>query len=68
MDPHPCDGCNYYYGLYHNTKCCNYLLDTNRRRPCPFGQGCTVKKLRPKGGAKGVSGGKKSHCTKGGNV
>lgn len=25
---------------------CNYIFDTGRKRPCPFGDGCTVKKLR----------------------
>ena len=30
---------------YH--KACDYIGHTGRRRPCPAGTGCTVRKLRP---------------------
>lgn len=52
---HPCGGCVHYYGYYRANKCCNFLFDTDHRRPCPPGAACTVKTLRPKGGAKRVS-------------
>lgn len=41
---HPCTGCLHFYGRYHNNKCCNYLFDTGHMRPCPAGEGCTVKR------------------------
>ena len=52
-----CDNCVYsslLNGL--NTRCCNYFLATGQRRPCPPGEGCTVKvgrevKRRKKKGA-----------------
>lgn len=44
-EEHPCAGCVHFYGLYQNNVCCNYIFDMGRRRPCPFGQGCTVKRL-----------------------
>lgn len=40
---HPCTGCVHFYGAYENNRCCNYLFDTGKRRPCPPGEGCTVK-------------------------
>ena len=40
---HPCAGCIHFYGAYRANKCCNYLFDTGRRRPCPPGSACTVK-------------------------
>lgn len=43
MDEHPCKGCDYYYGVYAVNRCCNYFLDTGKRRPNPFGEGCKVK-------------------------
>ena len=39
-----CDDCVYggvITGL--KTRCCNYFLATGQRRPCPPGEGCTVK-------------------------
>ena len=42
----PCGGCIYYYGPSEGTICCNYLLDTGKRRPCPPGKDCTVRKSR----------------------
>ena len=26
--------------------CCNYLINTDQRRPCPAGDGCTVKETK----------------------
>lgn len=45
---HPCSGCTYYYGHSDYSRCCNYLLVTGRRRPCPPGAGCTVKSKKRK--------------------
>lgn len=42
---HPCAGCLHFYGAYAANRCCNYILDTGKRRPCPAGDGCTVKRL-----------------------
>ena len=38
-----CEGCIHYRGVYVTDLCCNYYFDTDKRRPCPFGEGCTVK-------------------------
>lgn len=35
-----CEGC---YFLSNYFGCCNYLIFTDKRRPCPGGEGCTVK-------------------------
>ena len=40
---HPCAGCLHFYGAYKDNRCCNYILDTGKKRPCPPGEGCTVK-------------------------
>lgn len=32
-----------YRGKFGDTHCCSYILVTGRRRPCPPGDGCTVK-------------------------
>ena len=37
-----CSDCAY-SGKAGGMRCCNYLLTTNQRRPCPPGEGCTVK-------------------------
>ena len=42
----PCDGCVHFYADYEVNLMCNYIFDTGKRRPCPFGAGCTVKKLQ----------------------
>lgn len=44
QESHPCAGCLHFYGVYQNNICCNYIFDMDRRRPCPFGKGCTVKR------------------------
>ena len=41
-----CQGCIYYGGDYY--RCCNYILVMGKRRPCPPGKGCTVRKERGK--------------------
>lgn len=42
-----CDNCVYSAALSACTqRVCNYLLVTNKRRPCPAGEGCTVKVVR----------------------
>lgn len=40
-----CMGCFYYGTICDNLRYCSYILVENRRRPCPPGKGCTVKKL-----------------------
>lgn len=52
---HDCEGCIHFRGDFEINRCCNYYLDTGKRRPCPAGEGCTVKttkrnKKRHKGG------------------
>ena len=38
-----CDNCVYSGCLgYSHMRVCNYLLVTNKRRPCPPGDACTV--------------------------
>lgn len=41
-----CDKCVYRKILTCGLAYCSYLLDTERRRPCPPGEGCTVKVTR----------------------
>ena len=41
-DPY-CQNCVYCAGIYGGLSYCNYLFRTNQRRPCPPGEGCTVK-------------------------
>lgn len=36
-----CEGCNYLPKV--GTICCDYLMTTGHRRPCPAGTGCTVR-------------------------
>lgn len=46
----PCEGCWYRTPLAESQqdgpKCCSYILDTKKRRPCPPGAGCTVKLVK----------------------
>lgn len=42
-----CEGCAYWY-CDNNVKCCNYIFEEDRRRPCPPGKGCTVRKEKRK--------------------
>ena len=41
-----CWNCFYWQGHSEPAMCCNYLLITDKRRPCPPGKDCTVKKPR----------------------
>lgn len=42
-----CDDCVYSAALSAvTTRVCNYFLATDKRRPCPAGEGCTVKVVR----------------------
>ena len=38
-----CEGCIFFRGDFEINRCCNYYIDTDKRRPCPPGEGCTVK-------------------------
>ncbi len=51
MDKH-CLGCKYYRCIYEEMWYCAYLIETDKRRPCPPGKGCTVKAKKEKGEAK----------------
>ena len=46
---HPCAGCRFFFGEYEHNRCCNYIFIMDRRRPCPVGEGCTVKEIIPEG-------------------
>ena len=39
-----CIGCKYYTEIYLKLHYCSYLFREGKRRPCPAGKGCTVKK------------------------
>lgn len=39
-----CKGCFYWGGHDESACCCNYLLITDKRRPCSPGKDCTVRK------------------------
>lgn len=41
--PHPCKNCRYWYGSYDGSRCCNYIFDIGKPRPCPPGDACTVR-------------------------
>ena len=43
VDRH-CEGCKYYCQIWKNLYYCSYLFRTGKRRPCPAGKGCKVKK------------------------
>jgi len=43
-EKHPCEGCSYFGGRWEFAKTCNYLLLTGRRRPCPTGKECIVRR------------------------
>ena len=45
---HPCTGCRFFYGIFEYNRCCNYIFEMGRRRPCPPGALCTVKDLSPR--------------------
>lgn len=39
-----CEGCHYYRCICTGWMGCNYILLTGKKRPCPPGKDCTVKK------------------------
>ena len=43
-EKHPCEGCDYFGGWTKEVRSCNYCLITGKRRPCPFGKACTVRR------------------------
>ena len=46
-----CAGCRHYFEAA-DPNCypaCVYILDEGRRRPCPAGEGCTVRSHMPQG-------------------
>lgn len=49
---HPCHGCIYFVpvsehlgtrAIKDENRVCDYIGYTGRKRPCPFGAGCTIK-------------------------
>ena len=44
-----CKGCYYWFGINAGCDCCNYIFVEGKRRPCPPGKDCTVKKPKKKG-------------------
>lgn len=38
-----CNGCVYKGLVQGHVPCCNYIFMEDKRRPCPPGEGCTVK-------------------------
>lgn len=43
-----CLNCIYYVGANDTVFMCNYYIQTDKRRPCTPGKGCTVRVLREK--------------------
>ena len=39
----PCEGCFHFYGNYTENRCCNYIFDMGKKRPCPPGEQCTER-------------------------
>lgn len=37
-----CAGCYHYQAIGKSRQFCAYILDTGRKRPCQFGEGCMV--------------------------
>lgn len=48
IDKH-CIGCKYYTGITSYMYCCTYFDQEDKRRPCPPGKGCTVRKEKKDG-------------------
>lgn len=44
----PCIGCAYFGGENNVNNSCNYIFIEDKRRPCPPGKDCTVKKPKKK--------------------
>lgn len=49
IDKH-CIGCKYYAGISECIYYCSYFIKEDKRRPCPPGKGCTVRKEKGKDG------------------
>ena len=43
-----CKGCVYRVTMMDGCFICDYYLKTKKRRPCPAGEGCTVRLDKPK--------------------
>lgn len=41
-----CRDCYYWTGMNSGCYCCNYIFYENRKRPCPPGKDCTVKRRK----------------------
>lgn len=39
----PCKGCVHLHYITDTMPYCSYIFDTGKKRPCPPGEGCTVK-------------------------
>lgn len=48
IDKH-CIGCKYYMGICEYIYYCSYFAKEDKRRPCPPGKGCTVRKEKKDG-------------------
>ena len=47
-----CKGCVHWRAIASEVFCCNYVLDTEKKRPCPPGRGCTARTDRKRGETK----------------
>lgn len=41
-----CRDCYYWTGMNSGCYCCNYIFYEDRKRPCPPGKDCTVKRRK----------------------
>ena len=41
---HPCEGCYHWRGSQEWSRCCNYIFDEDKLRPCEPGNGCRVRR------------------------
>ena len=46
VDNKNCRNCVYFGGMSDCACTCNYIFMEDKKRPCPPGKGCTVKKKR----------------------
>ena len=49
-----CKGCVYRGIVQGSLPCCNYIFMEDKRRPCPPGEGCTVKTTNREAQRKGA--------------
>lgn len=52
---HPCYGCDYSCMGTGSVIFCEYIFITGKRRPCPGGKGCTVKKKKSRANARDLT-------------